>query len=596
MLGRAGSPPPSIVTSGRTGWITPPHPQLLQPCSPRRSATNTTSTSPTTPPASPLAAAAAARYSRAAPTISFPHHPQHSTNTSNADHHSHASIPFSQGTSFSRSSCDACKLRAERIAEAKARVETAKTGKRITPWHPVGSATPLASPLPVTSPVRASRQSLTDSLSAVSPKVDSGLRSHEGTPRSVTSPWKRPGGQPVSPAGSSPSGTGTGASRDRAQSTRPVWISRPSPAADYRSTPRPRSATKPRTGRTPAAPISPQARRHVTASIAAAAEVANVVREPSVPIPSTAVTSAVFKTLTLEPELTVEEDPISCPVVLENVLPSVAAGVTERPVQTGDMRSGGPTEPASATFLLPSVVATFTSADALFGSPLVVAASDSLTPLSCILPLAAVVLSDVSLVTQSSSVLAISQAIETLHLKPSPPVKLAVPFRPRAPSITIPTVEPPPIAQPLVLPPRRPRVDMTNLTAVSTHLQSTADSMQTLHRTLRSPTATRQEKSSTKASYIQDAEHLVALARDVCVSYTGPAKRCEDHTLRIELEGHLQQVSVLAVQLNAVARRKKADMADRDADGVVLACAGNLLSACLKAVDALNAVGITLAQ
>ncbi|KAI8586146.1 hypothetical protein BDZ88DRAFT_430154 [Geranomyces variabilis] len=503
-------------------------------------------------PSSPTTSRARSRARNSTgPQISFPyqhnHHNDHLQATDAAG--PTGNIPFSRGAH--RSGCDACKLRAERIAEAKAHVQTIKSDRKsscgtLPPWRPVGSSTPIvtvraAVPHVTTTGVpdrgyetASPQQPLRGTTGAVTSRVDSGLRAPDGSIRKVSG-WKK---DVVAPA---------------SMPARPPWNPRPLSAFELRTTAQPVVAKR----RLSAPKTRPSS---IFLAASTAAEPSYVISSPvKVPKADAQVhVTNVHMSAPVEQEVVVSE-PVDV-IALSLVVPSVSGAISTEDVQEAACEIlAVETHALDTTPILPRAAALEIVGDA-----------------EC---------AQACLSEDSHMHIALDE------IKVPVPVPVPAESQPKAPS-PAPVSEP--IAVPLYIPPRRPRVDISNLTAVSTHLQTAADSMLGLHRTLRSSVTTNAERVRAKAEYIHDSGTLTHLSRDLCKSYSSPAEKCSDATLRHALRANLEQVDVLNAQLAGVTRRKAADCKDWDTDGSVLACAQNLLGACLKAVDALNAVGIIL--
>ncbi|KAI8922445.1 hypothetical protein DFJ77DRAFT_545239 [Powellomyces hirtus] len=541
---------PLSMPPGRSGWLHPSSTSASRPGS-----GGSSSSSQRSPNAHTRA--------RSTPALTFAYHSHHDSSHNNTSAFSpHIDIPFSHHTH--RNSCDACKLRAERIAEAKAKVQVLKTERRdaggagaLPPWRPVGAGTPGMikttfpyvhadhhhhHPTVATPPASQVSPPAPRSVAGVTSKVDSGLRSADGSPRIMASRKE---------AVSAP-----------ANMTRPAWSTRGTPAVDVR--PAPPSKRRQSNARRPSEAV---AQSHVYVVRKTSASKLAPAAEPAAG--SAVVKNAASGTLV---ETSAPDERDSC---VACALKTIESGL-----------------------IYPLAQATLVTAESSPEHACVVDEAVCAVAICAIHPRAVAAASHHTMEEQECC--SHDHVPETrLHMLPppaatDPPETATCRKDTRWSAETAPTAPaaaaPPPTAPTLVLPPRRPRVDMSNLTAVSTHLESAVAAMTTLHKTLTAPAP----PPESKHAYMHASTTLVHLARALHTSYAAPARTCADPTLRTTLAAALQQVDSLAAQLAAVTRRKAADPTDRDVDASVLACARNLCAAGLKAVDAVSAVGITL--
>ncbi|KAI8824486.1 uncharacterized protein EV422DRAFT_520268 [Fimicolochytrium jonesii] len=465
-------------------------------------------------------------------------------------------IPFSRHRH--RSTCDACKLRAERIAEAKAKVQTIQAERQQQLKLVVTARSPQkragAFDVSVTPPVTRTRSR---SFTSVAAKVDSGLRSpvsssprgSKSRPRSVADvPFTVAADAELSAAGhvaaaAEPAGTDLHGPR----------VLTPDAQASV-------SVLKEEEGKSllPSPAQSPST-EHLPYADVKGSESAVSACDVHIEGAAVSIPMSIILPVVEDAKITVVEGPTPAGSVRDVDTAEGQMGVPESPA----------VQPPASAIVISQILPIAEGAE---HSIFMTEDEKTATIIDCHhpIPLSAIAVSDGDSIESPTTVQA---ALDTANNNQEAHVKESN------------NTASNPSPQPTPRPPRRPRVDITNLTAVSTHFQTASTTLLSLQSRTTTPT-------HLKSAYITTAEHLTHLARELCVSYRPPADACTDPVLRKQLTTDLEQVEVLAVQLGAVTRRVKASEV-ADCDGVAV-CARNLVGRCLRAVDALKAVGIRL--
>ncbi|TPX71901.1 hypothetical protein SpCBS45565_g00968 [Spizellomyces sp. 'palustris'] len=560
-------------------------------------------------------------------------------------------IPFSHKTH--RSGCDACKLRAERIAEAKARVEDLKARRQreqreqqngrsssLPPWRPVGGGSNVFSePVRSASPCPSvtSTASFSSRFDSIGPRIDTGLRDRSRrrsillraeTPtvssRSRSSnlvdrpPWDpsfateqpRPVPRPVNRLFLE-SSTTRARSPEPSRSRTPVLRSNSSGSSRWVSpTSRRTSSGQTAVGQRPSSPVvrSPPPRASINEPRilrGRSREEASAASQSPAPAPTP--DEDVFQVVT-----------VNTKIHLVNNAPAPLSGTGEGP---GDREGASfcemlaeqqtkteepatpPPEASEPETPRPDPPQLDSNADDIEALKAAFQSLDAITNVDA--PLHH---TPVNQVPENSSTDAVQgedicdvahQPIDEnqndptlttdIGTKGTAPSSSALPHTPPS-TPSPPHSTPPSPTPPLVnLRPPRPKVDMSDLTGLANHISTTLTSLESQHTIL-----TRSPTPSAKPLYIESAKSIISTARSISRSWRTPAQACADPILSARLLASLDQVDALAGQMMVLTRMKERDEKDRDVGGQVLACARNVVGCCLGALSELEAVGVHL--
>ncbi|KNC96186.1 uncharacterized protein SPPG_08341 [Spizellomyces punctatus DAOM BR117] len=555
-------------------------------------------------------------------------------------------IPFSHKTH--RSGCDACKLRAERIAEAKARVEDLKARRQreqreqqngrsssLPPWRPVGGgSSTFSEPVRSASPCPSvtSTASFSSRFDSIAPRIDTGLRDRSRrrsmllraeTP-TVSSgtrssnlvdrpPWdssfaterSRPAPRPVNRLFLEPSTT-------RSRSPEPSRSRTPSlrspSSGSSRFAARRTSSMQTAVGQRPSSPVvrSPLPRASVNEPrILRGRSREEASAAPQSPAPAPTSDEELFQVVTANTEIhIVNNAPATLSVASEGPGDIEPASIFEVPAEQQTKTEEPATPPPEASEpetphpdppQLDSKADDIEALKAAFQSVDAITNGDQ-TPVNQV-PENSMQSTDA--VQGKDLCDAAYQPIDENHNDRTPttdsgtkgtaPSSSALPHTPPS-TPTPPHSTPPSPTPPLInLRPPRPKVDMSDLTALTNHISTTLATLESQHTTLtRSPTP------SAKPLYIESAKSIISTARSISRSWRTPAQACADPILSARLLGSLDQVDALAGQMMVLTRMKERDEKDRDAGGQVLVCARNVVGCCLGALSELEAVGVRL--
>ncbi|KAJ1557980.1 hypothetical protein HK096_004257 [Nowakowskiella sp. JEL0078] len=140
---------------------------------------------------------------------------------------------------------------------------------------------------------------------------------------------------------------------------------------------------------------------------------------------------------------------------------------------------------------------------------------------------------------------------------------------------------------------RRRVINMQDLTGLATMISTKLSELISLHAKMQTYD-TKGELRITKANYINTAREITKLGKGIASAWLPVAKACSDPYLSSRLMTSLAKVETLSAQMRAVTSMKNSDDNDRDADGLVVSSAQNVVENTKQALSDLEAAKMRL--